>query len=334
MVGHQIVDGPLVSVGMPVFNGEATIRAALESVLSQTYENLEVLVYNNGSTDGTEGVVLEIAQADPRLTYRSGKTNLGVSKSFNETFRMSTGSYFMWVAADDQLGTTFVEAGVALLEEEPGIGVSAPFVTAYLEGHDGPVYEVCFRGFEPHVSELMRLVRSIRKLPGTCMYGLFRADILGTSELLSPVYMTDVAFLQEIALRAPVVCNADQHLRYNMRAKWKTTAEETSMFAGGMVPSRLVPPALLLLRERVRRLRAVTSTRRRWVFYSTVVICAEAWRLGWRVLWRLARRLFGHRALRSLGTSWYWQHKLPDYMRVIDREAYERRVVLPTLGLE
>ena len=334
MVGRQVVDGPLVSVGMPVFNGEATIRAALESVLAQTYGNLEVLVYNNGSTDGTEEVVLEIAQADPRLTYRSGKTNLGVTHSFNETFRMSTGSYFMWAAADDDLGTTFVETGVALLEEEPGIGVSVPFVTAYLEGHDGPVYEVCFHGFEPHVSELKRLVRSIRKLPATCMYGLFRADILGSSEFLSPVYMTDVAFLQEIALRTAVVCNADQHLRYNMRAKWKTTAEETSLFGGEMVSRRLVPPALLLLRERVRRLRAVTSTRRRWVFYSTVVICAETWRLGWRALWRLARRLFGHRALRSLGTSWYWQHNLPDYMRVIDREAYERRVVLPTLGLE
>jgi glycosyltransferase involved in cell wall biosynthesis len=334
MTGGQVSSAPLVSVGIPVFNGEATIRETLESVLNQTYKNLEVLVYNNGSTDGTEAVVLDIARRDARVTCRSGDANQGVSRSFNEAFRMSTGSYFMWVAADDQLDALFVESGVALLEADPRIGVSVPIVTAHLEGHEGPVYSVRFEGFEPNQSALRILVRSIRKLPGTCIYGLFRSEVLGRSGLFAPVYMTDVALLQEIALRAPIVCNTDQCLRYNMQARWKTTAEEMAMFSPGKFPRRSVPPALLLLRERIRRLRDVAPTRRHWIIYSVVVICAETWRIGWRALWLLTRKLVGRRPLRSLATAWYWRHMLPDYMTVIDRVTYERRIVLPTLGLE
>jgi len=334
MAGGRVSSTPLVSIGIPVFNGEATIRDTLESVLGQTYGNIEVLVFNNGSTDSTEVAVLDIATAESRVVYRAGEVNQGVSHSFNETFRMATGSYFMWVASDDQLDAFFVENGVALLEADPRIGVSVPVVTAYLEGHEGPVYKVRFRGFEPDKSILEKLIRSIRELPGTCIYGLFRSEVLSRSELLAPVYMTDVAFLQEIALRTAIVCNADQHLRYNMRARWKTTAEELSMFVGGELPRKLPPPSLLLLRERIRRLGAVAPTRWSWVLYSSVVICAETWRLGWRALWRAARKLLGHRLLRPFGVYWYWHHKLPDFTDVIHRDTYESRIVLPTLGLE
>ncbi len=334
MTGGQVSSAPLVSVGIPVFNGEATIRETLESVLNQTYKNLEVLVYNNGSTDGTEAVVLDIARRDARVTCRSGDANQGVSRSFNETFRMSTGPYFMWVASDDQLDVLFVESGVALLEANPSIGASVPIVEAYLEGHEGLVYEVRFQGFEPDKPTLEKLIRSIRELPGTCIYGLFRSEVLERSELWTPVYMSDVALVQELALRTAIVCNADQRLRYNMSDRWKTTAEELSLFVGDKLPRGLVPPAFLLLRERIRRLGTVAPTRRRWVLYSAVVICAEMWRLGWRALWRVARKLLGHRILRPLGVYWYWRHMLPDFTRVIDRNAFEGRIVLPTLGLE
>ena len=333
-----MVSGPpttsMVSVGMPVFNGERTIRVALESVLAQTHENLEVLVYNNGSTDGTEAIVLDFERNDPRVKYRAGKANLGPSHSFSETFRMSSGPYFMWLADDDELESSFVERGVDLLESDPDIGVSAPVVTAYLEGYEDPVYEVRFQGFEPDVSEFTRLVRSIRRLPITCLYGLFRSEVLRTSGLLTPVYMADVALMQEIALRTAIICNTEQQLRYNMRKEWRTSAEELSMFFAGGLPRWSRIPALLLLRERVRRLRGVAPARWRWIAYSALVVGSEMWRLGWRSLWRLARKLFGHGALRDFGIAFYWWRMCPKYTTVLDRTAYERRVVLPTLGLD
>ncbi len=325
---------PMVSVGIPVFNGALTIREALESVLAQTHENLEVLVYNNGSTDGTEAVVLAIERDDPRVKYQAGNINLGSPHSFSETFRMSSGPYFMWLAADDRIEDSFVESGVTLLESDPNIGVSAPVVIAHLESHDDPVYEVRVQGFEPDVPVFTKLVRTIRQLPVTCIYGLFRSEVLRTSELPISVYMADVAFMQEVALRTAIVCNPDQHLDYMMPTKWKTPEEEYSQYAGENLTPRPAVPALLLLRERIRRLRGVAPTRRQWVTYSVFVAGAEMWRLGWRALWCLARKVFSRRALRALGTAFYWWRLHPGYTTVLDQEAFERRIVLPVLGLK
>ena len=325
---------PMVSVGIPVFNGALTIREALESVLAQTHENLEVLVYNNGSTDGTEAVVLAIERDDPRVKYQAGNINLGSPHSFSETFRMSSGPYFMWLAADDRIEDSFVESGVRLLESDPNIGVSAPVVIAHLESHDDPVYEVRVQGFEPDVPVFTKLVRTIRQLPVTCIYGLFRSEVLRTSELPISVYMADVAFMQEVALRTAIVCNPDQHLDYMMPTKWKTPEEEYSQYAGENLTPRPAVPALLLLRERIRRLRGVARTRRQWVTYSVFVAGAEMWRLGWRALWCLARKVFSRRALRALGTAFYWWRLHPGYTTVLDQEAFERRIVLPVLGLK
>ena len=91
---------------------------------------------------------------------------------------------------------------------------------------------------------------------------------------------------------------------------------------------------MLLLRERIRRLRGVAPTRWRWIAYFALVVGSEMWRLGWRALWRLARKLFGHGALRGFGIAFYWWRMCPKYTTVLDRTAYERRVVLPTLGLD
>jgi hypothetical protein len=334
MTGGQVSSAPLVSVGIPVFNGEATIRAAIESVLAQTHEDLEVLVYNNGSTDGTEAVVLAIERDDSRVKYRAGNMNLGAHHSFSETFRMSSGLYFMWLAADDRIEDSFVESGVTLLESDPNIGVSAPVVIAHLEGHDGPVYEVRVQGFEPDVPVFTKLVRTIRQLPVTCIYGLFRSEVLRTSESFTSGYMTDVAFMQEVALRTAIVCNPDQYLNYVMPTDWKTSEEEYFQYAGENSTHRPTVPALLLLRERLWRLWGVAPTRRQQIAYSVLVAGAEIWRLGWRALWRLVRKVCSRRRLRALGTAFYWWRLHPGHTAVLDRGVFERRIVLPTLGLK
>jgi len=140
--------------------------------------------------------------------------------------------------------------------------------------------------------------------------------------------------MQEVALRTAIVCNPDQHLDYMMPTKWKTPEEEYSQYTGENLTPRPAVPALLLLRERIRRLRGVAPTRRQWVTYSVFVAGAEMWRLGWRALWCLARKVFSRRALRALGTAFYWWRLHPGYSTVLDQEAFERRIVLPVLGLK
>ena len=70
-------DLPLVSIGVPVYNGENYLRQALESITNQTYRNLEILIADNASTDGTEAICREFAARDERIRYHRHPTNLG-----------------------------------------------------------------------------------------------------------------------------------------------------------------------------------------------------------------------------------------------------------------
>jgi glycosyltransferase involved in cell wall biosynthesis len=82
---------PLVSVGMPVYNGERCIRQALDSVLGQTYENLEVIISDNASTDNTAEICLEYAARDQRIQYHRNPVNLGVIANLPRVFELSSG---------------------------------------------------------------------------------------------------------------------------------------------------------------------------------------------------------------------------------------------------
>lgn len=91
---------PLVSVIMPVFNGEMYIQAAIRSVLAQTYENIELLVINDGSTDASHQRILEIR--DQRLRYFEQRRQ-GVSVARNVGLQKMSGEYFCFLDADDLL---------------------------------------------------------------------------------------------------------------------------------------------------------------------------------------------------------------------------------------
>lgn len=95
------MDRPLVSIGLPVYNGEPVLRRALDSLVSQSYEHLEIIISDNASTDGTGALCREYAARDPRIRYAVNDTNIGVIRNFRRVFERSTGEYFLWMGADD-----------------------------------------------------------------------------------------------------------------------------------------------------------------------------------------------------------------------------------------
>ncbi len=108
----------MVSIGLPVFNGGPILENAINSLLSQTYRNIELLISDNASTDET-GSICERAQArDPRVKYHCNDTNIGAVANWHHVFRMASGEYFMWAAHDDRWEPEFIEEVVALLEED------------------------------------------------------------------------------------------------------------------------------------------------------------------------------------------------------------------------
>ena len=91
---------PLVSIIVPVYNGEKTIERCLRSIQNQSYSNIEVLVVNDGSSDHTERIIRKYVQRDSRFRYIE-KENTGVSDSRNVAMAEAKGDYFQFVDGDD-----------------------------------------------------------------------------------------------------------------------------------------------------------------------------------------------------------------------------------------
>jgi len=111
----------LVSIGMPVYNGEKYIRQALDSLLAQDYENFELIISDNASTDRTAEICLDYVAKDKRVKYHRNETNLGALKNFNQVVNLSRGKYFLWAADHDLWHSTFISRCVSVLEQDSEI---------------------------------------------------------------------------------------------------------------------------------------------------------------------------------------------------------------------
>jgi glycosyltransferase involved in cell wall biosynthesis len=112
-------DIPMVTIGMPVFNGAMYLRDALNSILAQTYPNFELVISDNCSTDGTAEICKEYVQKDTRIRYVRQHSNIGPSLNFKFVLNQARGSYFTWAAADDVRSPDFLESNVRFLQTNP-----------------------------------------------------------------------------------------------------------------------------------------------------------------------------------------------------------------------
>lgn len=100
--------GKLVSIIIPVYNGEKYIKRCLESAVNQTYKDIEIIVLNDGSSDRSEEIIRLMAKDDSRIYYYS-HDNMGVGKTRNRGIELSTGEYITFLDADDTYELNYVE---------------------------------------------------------------------------------------------------------------------------------------------------------------------------------------------------------------------------------
>lgn len=108
---------PKVSIGMPVYNGEKYVREALDSLLAQTFTDFELIISDNGSTDGSSEVLRAVAARDGRISYFRQDHPIRAYDNFRFVLEQARGEYFMWAAHDDQWDSDFVAKLVEALEQ-------------------------------------------------------------------------------------------------------------------------------------------------------------------------------------------------------------------------
>lgn len=114
---------PLVSIGLPTYNRASTLRRAVESALAQDYQNIELVISDNASTDETQAICVEVAARDKRVRYIRQQTNQGATVNFREVLKQSRGEFFMWLSDDDWMDDSYVSQCLSVLLAQPDLGL-------------------------------------------------------------------------------------------------------------------------------------------------------------------------------------------------------------------
>ena len=114
-------ENPRVSIGLPVYNGSRFLKTTIEAILNQSFQNFELIIADNASTDMTEEICREYAAQDKRIRYHRNQENIGAAPNYNLVFQLSRGEYFKWAAHDDIFAPEFLEKCIEVLDKDPEI---------------------------------------------------------------------------------------------------------------------------------------------------------------------------------------------------------------------
>ena len=113
---------PTVSILIPTYNYARYLDEAIQSVLNQTFQNFEMIIVDDQSTDNTDQVVQKYL-SDPRISYIKNPKNLGLVGNFNQCLEYAKGSYIKFLLADDKLEFTLLEKFVKLMDSIPSVSL-------------------------------------------------------------------------------------------------------------------------------------------------------------------------------------------------------------------
>jgi glycosyltransferase involved in cell wall biosynthesis len=167
------INFPKVSIGMPVYNGEMFIQEAIESLISQSYRNFELIISDNNSNDKTAAICIRYSEKDSRIKYIKQEKNIGPWKNFEYVLLKSNSDFFMWAPADDTWNKNHIEFCVNLLIKE---NTAVAAITKTNCGNPGQSCgDFTIKSKYPFLRRFRYLLNTG---PNARFYSLYRRDVL------------------------------------------------------------------------------------------------------------------------------------------------------------
>jgi glycosyltransferase involved in cell wall biosynthesis len=191
---------PKVSIAVPAYNCEKYIRQSIDSLLAQTFQDFELVISDNASTDGTPDICQGYAAADSRVRYVRRSENIGGPGNFRYVFSLCAGRYHKWSTADDYWHPAFLEEAVAVLDREPDVVLCYP-KTRLIDAM-GEKLEDYDDNLDLSDDAPRERIRKLYRLIGLCNahLGLLRRDAMLKTGLIAGHWASDIDFLAEMAL--------------------------------------------------------------------------------------------------------------------------------------
>lgn len=222
--------GPLVSIGMPLYNGARYLREAIDALLAQEYENFELIISDNASEDETEAICREYAARDARVRYLRAERNMGAPWNFSRVFELSGGKYFMWAAFDDLRHPLYLKKCVAALEANPRAALCC--TDLHVIDEEGREVDDAnhVHGIRPvGATPIERSLALARAIFWTDIYGLMPRRVLAETWPLHEVWGGDVVKLLELCLRGEVLAIPEKLFSYRIFTQKKAQDTASSM---------------------------------------------------------------------------------------------------------
>jgi glycosyltransferase involved in cell wall biosynthesis len=193
---------PRLSIGLAVYNGEMYLADSLDSLLGQSYEDFELIISDNASTDGTADICRRYAKQDSRIRHIRQPRNIGLAPNHNFVFRQARGELFKWASHDDLYARDLLQCCVDALDENRHV-VLAHSWTATIDGSGTVVKSLDY----PVASASLRAPERFHSMlfanGGDDIYGVVRADVLRRTALHGSYHHADRTITTEIALHGP-----------------------------------------------------------------------------------------------------------------------------------
>ena len=191
---------PRVTIGLPVYNGERYLAAAIDSILAQEFTDFELLIADNGSTDSTSDIVQAAAQRDSRIVVHRSEVNRGAAWNFNRLVDLARGTYFKWAAHDDVMKPALVQRCVEVLDARPDVVLCYPRALD-INDADEVLSEWHLPAYAIQDTPSQRLWHVLLK-PSECfeVFGLMRREDLLKTHCIGPYASSDRTLIAELAL--------------------------------------------------------------------------------------------------------------------------------------
>lgn len=296
---------PRVSLGVPVYNAERYLGTCLEALLAQDYQDFEIIISDNASTDGTWHICRSYAARDPRIRLHRNPRNLGGHVNYARVVELARGELFKWVAYDDICLPGHVSTCVAALDAAGPRAVLAYPRTVLIDERGeviGP-YDDRLDLRDPHA---WRRVATVARNINLCHahFGVFRIDALRRTGMIRPFLSSDYTLIAEVARLGEIhevphpLFLRRMHTASTRQSTNGTLADATTWFAPE--GKRVLAPHLRMLVETIRTL-AGGDARLGVRVSSTAAFLSTWWTRRIRVaLGRWRRRLI-HRGPSTTG---------------------------------
>ena len=326
-------EGPKVSVGMPVYNGEKKLAKALESIINQTYTNIEIIISDNCSTDLTSEICQKYLGLDARIKYTRFEENRGTIANFNNVFNLSSGDFFMWASHDDFHEPTFISECIKSFTDKPEAALCAPNMRGITSPKATQHWIGDLSTFKDKNSVISRYFETLRHFPAVAMYGLYRSSMIRRTSLLPKGVGADLLFIQNLALYGSFI-EIDQVLfTYYGREKWNTVDEDYAVFYGKDKKPWYYSPFLIVFYNQVKIVINCSHTIRVKLGLLGILMYFQIGQFFLKIVLKIIKFAVPQKMKMKLATKIYWRFIHSPNVKVEMSDEFEERIIRPIVGL-